>query len=78
MFIAFRLKPGRDDDLINWIQSKEEGDRSYHIRQVIRQGLLQQTPAISYPAIRIEPRQIEDIKQVVKEADLEAALDAWS
>lgn len=78
MFIAFRLKPGRDDDLINWIQGTGEGDRSYHIRQAIRQGLLQQAPAPTYTSIRIEPRQAEDIKQEVKEADLEAALDAWS
>lgn len=78
MFIAFRLKLGRDDDLINWIQSTGEGDRSYHIRQAIRQGLLPQAPAPTYTAIRIKPRKVEDAKQEVNEADLEAALDAWS
>lgn len=76
MFIAFRLKPGRDDDLINWIQNTGEGDRSHHIRQTIRQGL-RQAPAPPYKTIKIEPRQIEDTIQEINEAELEAALDAW-
>ncbi len=76
MFIAFRLKPGRDDDLIGWIANAGEGDRSYHIREAIRQGL-RPAPAPSYADIKVEPRLVEDNKQEICEADIEAALDAW-
>jgi len=39
MIIAFRLKPGRDDDLINWYESLGDGDRSYYIRETLRKNL---------------------------------------
>ncbi len=39
MFIAFRLKPGRDDDLIAWLESLGAGDQSYHIRETLRRNL---------------------------------------
>jgi hypothetical protein len=39
MFIAFRLKPGRDDDLIEWAESLGAGDQSYHIRETLRRNL---------------------------------------
>jgi len=37
--VTFRLRPGRDDDLIAWLESMGEGERSYFIRQVLRRGL---------------------------------------
>ena len=77
MFIAFRLKPGRDDDLINWIINAGEGDRSYHIREAIRRGLSGQAPGPSFPTVKIEAKQVEDTRQEVNETDLEAALSAW-
>ncbi len=77
MFIAFRLKPGRDDNLIDWITDAGEGDRSYHIRQAIRQGLIRQAPAPSSLAFKIEAKQFDNIEPIVNEADLEAVLDAW-
>jgi hypothetical protein len=76
VFIAFRLKPGRDDDLIAWIQNTGEGDRSYHIRQMIRQGLWQ-TPASSHTTVKLEPRKVGNAIQTVSERNLEAALDTW-
>ena len=39
MYIAFRLKPGRDDDLINWFESLGDGDKSYYIRETLRKNL---------------------------------------
>ncbi len=39
MFIAFRLKPGRDDDLIRWVESLGNGDQSYYIRESLRRDL---------------------------------------
>jgi hypothetical protein len=40
--ISFRLKEGRDDDLVAWWKSLRPGDRSFHIRQTLRQGLFSQ------------------------------------
>ena len=36
MFVAFRLKEGRDDELIQWLQSLGERDRSYNIREAMK------------------------------------------
>ncbi len=36
MLIAFRLKPGKDDDLIAWLKSIQDGDRSNQIKMVLR------------------------------------------
>lgn len=35
----FKLLPNRDMDLIEWLNSLPAGDVSYHIRQMLRQGL---------------------------------------
>jgi len=73
MFIAFRLKPGRDDDLISWIYGAGDGDRSYHIREALRQGLLSQ--ATPLPDIKIDPKQAKEAAPV--EVDLEKNLKEW-
>jgi predicted DNA-binding protein len=78
MFIAFRLKPGRDDDLIKWAESLGAGDKSYYIREAIRQGLFRITYAPICPSVRIEAKQVGESQTEVNEADLDAALDAWS
>ena len=36
MLIAFRLKPGKDDDLIAWLGSIQDGERSHHIKMALR------------------------------------------
>ncbi len=36
MFVGFRLKKGRDDDIIKWLNSIDTNDRSYHIREHLR------------------------------------------
>jgi hypothetical protein len=75
MYTAFRLKPGRDSDLITWLEGFEPGDRSYYIRQAIRQGI--QTPARQAPVeVSIKPKAAaEEIRP--EPADLDSALDNW-
>ncbi len=73
MFIAFRLKAGRDDDLISWINNAGEGDRSYHIREALRQSLFRQ--AAPLPDIKIKPKQ--SIEAASVEVDLENNLKEW-
>ena len=34
--VAFKVKPGRDDDLIKWLEEIGEGERSFFIRQALR------------------------------------------
>ncbi len=48
MFIAFRLKPGRDDDLIRWLESLGSGDQSYYIRESLRRDLNSQKGGSNY------------------------------
>jgi hypothetical protein len=38
---TFRLKPERDSDLIDWLNSLGEGERSCFIRQALRKALRQ-------------------------------------
>lgn len=77
VFIAFRLKPGRDDDLIDWITNAGEGDRSYHIRESIRRGLVGKTQLPFSSVNRVVAKQVERNKKMIKEEDLETALDSW-
>ncbi len=39
MFIAFRLKHGRDDDSIGWLASMSVDDRFCYIRGILKSGL---------------------------------------
>ena len=41
MRISVRLKPGRDDEIIKWLEHVGSNDRSYHIREALR-GFLNQ------------------------------------
>ncbi len=37
--INFRVKPGRDDDIINWLVGLGEKERSFYIRMALREWL---------------------------------------
>lgn len=37
--LTFRLKPGKDDDLINWLSELPEQERSRFVRDTLRRGL---------------------------------------
>ena len=74
VFVAFKLKKGRDQDLIAWIGSLDEGDRSYHIRELLRRGLNMQAPSQLTP-IRIQPKQTTNAETV--KIDLDKNLQEW-
>jgi hypothetical protein len=79
-FVAFRLKAGRDDALINWIEDLPENDRSYHIREALRSNLQgQPRPVILGPftakAPNPEPSQLPALPGNAE--DIESALDNW-
>jgi hypothetical protein len=79
VYIAFRLKPNRDSDIISWLESLGEGDRSYAILEALRKGFIPAPPTFSHcplPAITIKVRQVEEA-QPTNEQDLEATLDSW-
>ncbi len=46
--ISFRLKPGRDDQIINWLEDVGDNDRSYHIREALRGFLNQGTSQATF------------------------------
>ena len=77
MFIAFRLKPGRDNDLIVWISNITPGDRSYYIRELMRRGLSASIKSPTTPTIAITPKQVNGNENVCSDQDLEDALDNW-
>ena len=72
MFIAFRLKPGRDDDLIAWVNSLGQDERSYNIRQALRGN----TGPVSQP-VRIKPKEIGHKPPADDAGDIEKNLDSW-
>ena len=75
---TFRLKPGRDDDLIGWLEALGEGERSYHIRQALRRGLSGPVAsALSRVPIAAAEEPPQPVKQEAMEApdDIEAKLD---
>jgi len=72
MFIAFRLKPGRDDDLISWINSLGQDERSYNIRQALRGNI----SPVSQP-VRIQPKVTTNHEKLIDTGNLEANLNNW-
>ncbi len=69
--VSFRLKPGRDYAIIDWLESLSEHDRSYYIRESLRAYLSGQSPQVlsgnkaskttKKPAVR---RKVEKVKPV--------------
>ncbi len=37
--INFKVKPGRDDDIINWLEGLGDNERSFYIRLALREWL---------------------------------------
>ncbi len=71
MFIAFRLKPGRDDDLIAWVSSLGVDERSAGIRHALRGNV--SGPVA--PTVKIQPKRVTE--QTGPCVDLESNLDSW-
>ncbi len=79
MHIGFRLKPGRDDDLIRWVESLGNGDQSYYIRESLRRDLNAQKGGGNYalppspsPVIDNDKGKVKDVpkKAATKEFDI--------
>lgn len=68
--ISFRLKVGRDDDLISWFESISANDKSYYIREALR-GSLKGIPQASLPSVNSIRNHNEDSagKNMIKPAD---------
>ena len=77
-FVAFRLKPGRDDALIDWINNLPEQDRSYHIREALRSNLQGQVITSRPIEINFAKPEVRSLPPLPGDAeDVEAALDDW-
>lgn len=81
MLTGFRLKPGRDDDIINWLAAIPEGDRGYYIRETLRKGIAaagpSRPPAIS-PATELPPVPVLSRPPASMDPDqLQKNLDSW-
>ena len=77
---TFRLMPGRDDDLIQWLETLGEGERSFYIRQVLRRGLagpVTPTPfRVPVEAAKEPSRSVkQEIAGTAPDNDIEAKLD---
>ncbi len=44
MVVSFKLMPGRDDDLIEWLENLGEGEKSFYIRQALREKVSGKKP----------------------------------
>jgi hypothetical protein len=53
----FRLREGRDDDLIQWLDGLPEGERSFYLRQALRKGLGQDGLELSLEVKAPKPEQ---------------------
>ncbi len=76
MRITIRLRERRDRDLIDWMTTLDEGDRSEIIRSTLRNGLSNKRVNVATaPVVKIEPREAKTDE--IKEADLEERLNDW-
>ena len=79
----FRLRQGRDDDLIQWLESLGEGERSHFIRQTLRRGLnagrggaFERVESVSSsPAPTFNPVKVEEEARKVSREEAEVKLD---
>ena len=70
---TFRLKTGRDEDLISWLKGMGDGERSFFIRQTLRRGL--DEPVRAAPRIQFaEPLPRQEIPEIADD-DIESRLD---
>ncbi len=88
MIVNFRLKVGRDDEIICWINRLGEYDRSYHIREVLR-GYIRGDSAETNPShvtsspscVSVDEDSVNDIPQNINIngdiEDLDTALNGW-
>ena len=93
MNISFRLKPGRDNEIIDWVNTLGDKDRSYFIREALKfyicQGgskhnmALPPNPPYQSRSFDIEKSLNEnpDVRKdekPLKNSDLDSILDDWA
>ena len=71
--VSFRLKTGRDDDLISWVERISANDRSYHIRETLRGSLIKGIPQDSLPLnnLKRSPNAVNVARSINKPVDKE-------
>lgn len=77
LFVAFRLKTDRDDEIIEWLESIGDRDRSYKIREALKtylNGASSDTTPISLKPAS-SPLTIK--KREMDENIIEANLEGW-
>jgi hypothetical protein len=90
--ITFRLKPGRDDTIIDWVNCLGSKDRSYHIREAMKfyinyggsnhNSILPQTSSSKarnrdLTNIQTEVPEAKEEVKPVNDIDLDDVLDGW-
>jgi metal-responsive CopG/Arc/MetJ family transcriptional regulator len=87
---SFRAKPGRDDVIINWIEKIQPSDKSYYIREALRDYLTEKSPQdsssvdtsksinfISRANKKVGKNSCEEVDAEVSNSTLEANLNSW-
>jgi hypothetical protein len=87
---GFRVKPGRDDLIISWIEGIQASDKSYHIREALRDylnkripqdpspaGTLNSSNAISEAKNKVDTNTREEVDVEVSASKLEANFNSW-
>ena len=86
---GFRAKAGRDDLIIDWLESMTKSDKSYYIREALRDYLTNSSPQGSQPPVYINSNQVKKtaggiIKGIpvkaepeISDEELEKNLDSW-
>ena len=87
---GFRAKTGRDDLIIDWLESMAKSDKSYYIREALRDYLTNRSPQGSLPFAFNSSNQVKkkadravgdnsDLAELeISDSDLENNLDGWA
>ncbi len=87
---SFRAKPGRDDVIINWLEKIQPSDKSYYIREALRDYLNSRIPQdsssvdtsksnnfISRANNKVDKNSREEVDAEVSTSTLDANLSSW-
>ncbi len=82
---GFRAKPGRDDVIIKWLNGIQASDKSYYIREALRDYLNRKIPQDSSPSSntigeannKVFTNKLEEDDAEVSSSTLEDNLNSW-
>ena len=72
--VAFRVRPGRDDDIISWLNSLHQDEKGVFIRQALREWLDGKSKSVPYNVDQQADRNTDD-DQIVDEQEIISKLD---